>query len=414
MSHDDSVHLINEIPADENIRLGRLGRSLFIGFGLLGVLGLAAGVALGWARHDGGKYFFHSYLLNYCFVLSIALGAFFFTILQHLTRAGWSVVVRRLAECLGANFSYLLFLFLPILIPVTQGSGVLYPWADPTAVASNELLRHKAVYLAPHFFSLRALFYLTLWLQWGRYFLNRSVAQDSSGDHKATLDMERWSPVAMLLFAGTVTFAAIDWLMSLTPDWYSTIFGVYFFAGIAVAGLATLILTSICLQASGRLTRVITVEHYHDLGKLLLTFVVFWGYIAFSQYLLIWYGDIPEETQWYLVRQTGGWKWISLVFLIGGNCLIPFCVLLSRFVKRQKLLLGFWALWLLVMHWIDLYWIIMPDLDKVKLPFDIMDVCLLIGMLGIYMAGAVRVAGDNSLVPLADPRLKESLNFENQ
>ncbi len=217
----------------------------------------------------------------------------------------------------------------------------------------------------------------------------------------------------MLLFAGTVTFAAIDWLMSLTPDWYSTIFGVYFFAGIAVAGLATLILTSLCLQATGRLTRVITVEHYHDLGKLLLTFVVFWGYIAFSQYLLIWYGNIPEETQWYLVRQAGGWKWISLVFLVGGNCLIPFCGLLPRFVKRQKLLLGFWALWLLAMHWIDLYWIVMPNLGKDKLPFDIMDICLLVGMLGIYIASAVRVAGDNSLVPLADPRLKESLNFEN-
>ena len=109
------------------------------------------------------------------------------------------------------------------------------------------------------------------------------------------------------------------------------------------------------------MVRVITVEHYHDLGKLLLTFMVFWGYIAFSQYLLIWYGNIPEETQWYLVRQTGGWQWISLIFLVGGNCLIPFCGLLPRFVKRQKLLLGFWALWLLVMHWIDLYWIVMPD-----------------------------------------------------
>jgi hypothetical protein len=129
--------------------------------------------------------------------------------------------------------------------------------------------------------------------------------------------------------------------------------------------------------------------------------------------LLIWYGDIPEETHWYLVRQTGGWKWISLVFLAGGNCLIPFCGLLPRYVKRQKLLLGFWALWLLVMHWIDLYWIIMPNLSKDKLPFDIMDICLLVGMLGIYIASVVKVAGDNPLVPLADPRLKESLNFEN-
>ena len=413
MSDDHSAHPVSEIPPDENIRLGGLGPWVFFVFGLLGVLGLAAGIALGWARHDGWRYFFHSYLLNYCFLLSIALGALFFVNMQHITRAGWSVVLHRLAECLGANIPCLMALFLPILISVLQGNGVLYPWADPAAAAGSELLRHKAAYLEPTFFGFRAVGYFAVWLFLTRYFLTHSLAQDRTAETAETLRMERLSPAAMLLFAATVTFAAIDWLMSLTPDWYSTIFGVYFFAGIAVAGLATLILTSLCLQATGRLTRVITVEHYHDLGKLLLTFVVFWGYIAFSQYLLIWYGDIPEETQWYLVRQTGGWKWISLVFLVGGNCLIPFCGLLPRFVKRQKLLLGFWALWLLVMHWIDLYWIVMPNLGEDKLPFDIMDICLLVGMLGIYIAGVVKVAGNNSLVPLADPRLKESLNFEN-
>ncbi len=247
-----------------------------------------------------------------------------------------------------------------------------------------------------------------------RFFLKRSLAQDSSGNIAETLRMERWSPAAMLLLAGTVTLAAIDWLMSLTPHWYSTIFGVYFFAGAAVGGMAILILSAICLQAAGRLVHVITAEHYHDLGKLLLTFVVFWGYIAFSQYLLIWYGDIPEETRWYLVRQSGDWKWISLIFLIVGNCLIPLCGLLPRWVKRHKLLLGFWALWLLLMHWIDLYWIIMPNLGGDTLPFDPMDICLLAGMCGLYAAGVVQIAGTSALVPTADPRLKESLNFENQ
>jgi len=410
--NDHFSHPISEIPADENIQLGGLCRWANFGFGLLGLIGLIVGMALGRARHDGGLYFFHSYLLNYCFVLSIALGALFFVVLQHITRAGWSVVLRRLAECLGANITCLLILFLPILTPVLQGNGVLYPWADPSAAAVNELLRHKAVYLGPTFFGFRAVGYFAIWLFLTRFFLTRSLAQDDTGKIGETLRMERWSPAAMLLFAGTVTFAAIDWLMSLTPTWYSTIFGVYFFAGIAVAGLATLILSAICLQATGRLVLVITVEHYHDLGKLLLTFVVFWGYIAFSQYLLIWYGNIPEETEWYLVRQSGDWKWISLL-LIGGNCLIPFCGLLPRFVKRQKLLLGLWALWLLAMHWIDLYWIIMPNLGGDKLPFDPMDICLLVGMLGIYIAEAVRTAGHHSLVPLGDPRLMESLNFEN-
>ena len=413
MSHDDSAHPLTKIPADENIRLGALGRSAFAAFGLLGILALAAGVALGWARHDEWKYFFHSYLLNYCFVLSLALGAWFFVILQHLTRAGWSVVVRRPAEFLGANIPCLIVLFLPVLIPVLCASAVLYPWANPSAAAGDELLRHKAVYLNPTFFAFRAVGYFALWLFLTRFFLRHSLRQDRTADAAETLRMERASPMAMLLFAVTVTFAAIDWLMSLSPDWYSTIFGVYFFAGIAAAGISILILACLCLQATGRLARVITAEHYHDLGKLLLTFVVFWGYIAFSQYLLIWYGNIPEETTWYLVRQSGGWKWIAIA-LLAGHCLIPFCGLLPRSAKRRKMLLGFWALWLLVMHWIDLYWIIMPNLGRNKLPFDIMDVCLLVGMLSIYIAGAVKVAGNNSLVPLADPRLKESLNFVNQ
>ena len=205
--------------------------------------------ALGWARHDGWRYFFHSYLLNYCFVLSIALGGLFFINMQHITRAGWSVVLHRLAECLGANIPCLMALFLPILIPVLQGNGVLYPWADPAAASGSELLRHKAAYLEPTFFGFRAVGYFAVWLLLTRYFLTHSLAQDRTGDTAETLRMERFSPAAMLLFAGTVTFAAIDWLMSLTPDWYSTIFGVYFFAGIAVAGLSALILTSICLQA---------------------------------------------------------------------------------------------------------------------------------------------------------------------
>jgi hypothetical protein len=414
MSHQYSTQPINEIPADENLRLGRLGRRAFFGFGLIGLLGLAAGIALGWFRRDGGQYYFHSYLLNYCFVLTLALGTFFFVILQHITRAGWSVTVRRPAEFLSAVFPCLLILFLPILIPVLRGNGTLYIWADPSAATADELLRHKSAYLNPSFFAFRAVGYFAIWLFLTRFFLGRSLLQDSTGNVAETLRMERYSPAAMLLFAVTITFAAIDWLMSLSPDWYSTIFGVYFFSGTALAGIAILILSLLCLQAAGRLTRVVTVEHYHDLGKLLLTFVVFWGYIAFSQYLLIWYGDIPEETKWYLIRQTGGWKWIALVFLIGGHCLIPFCGLLSRHAKRNKILLGFWALWLLVMHWIDLYWIIMPNLDTDSLPFDIINVCLLVGMLGVYLAAAVGVAGNNPLAPTADPRLKESLNFKNQ
>ena len=172
------------------------------------------------------------------------------------------------------------------------------------------------------------------------------------------------------------------------------------------------------LQLSGRLKRSISIEHYHDLGKLLFAFVIFWGYIAFSQYLLIWYANIPEETDWYVARQSGPWVWVSLVLLF-GNLLIPFCGLLSRHAKRRKWSLLFWAVWLLAMHWIDLYYLVMPSLSvptgghPAALPFGAIDICLFLGIGGVYLAGLVDTAGQHPLLPVADPRLRESLAFEN-
>jgi hypothetical protein len=218
--------------------------------------------------------------------------------------------------------------------------------------------------------------------------------------------------VALLLFAFTVTFASFDWLMSLSPRWFSTIFGVYFFSGAVVAFFAAIILAAMVLQLLGRLKTTVTIEHYHDLGKLLFAFVVFWGYIAFSQYLLMWYANIPEETGWYLVRQSGPWRWVALALLF-GNLLIPFCGLLSRHVKRWKWSLAFWAAWLLAMHWLDLYWIIMPNLSPSALPLGAIDACLFLGIGGVYLAGLIHVAGQHPLLPIADPRLGESLAFEN-
>ena len=359
------------------------------------MLGLTGGIVLGWQCGDGWTCFSYSYLLNYCFFLSISLGALFCVALDHATRAGWNVALRRLAEIMAANFPCLTVLFLPIIVPVLLGSHSLYAWNDPSAVAGDPLLRHKAPYLSAGFFGVRAVIYLAVWWLLGRFYLTRSLEQDRSGDPALTLRMERLSPVALLLCAVTVTFASFDWLMSLSPRWFSTIFGVYFYSGAVVGFFAAIILAAVVLQLLGRLKSplslwergggegglneeaipdsaltltlsqrergLITVEHYHDLGKLLFAFVIFWGYIAFSQYLLIWYANIPEETEWYLVRQSGPWLWVSLVLLFGG-LLIPFCGLLSRHAKRRRWSLAFWAVWLLAMHWIDLYWIIMPNL----------------------------------------------------
>ncbi len=380
--------------------------------GLAGVAALACAVALGWWRGDGLRYFLHSYLLNYCFVLSIALGALCFVATQHACRAGWSVTVRRLSELLAAPVPLLALLALPILLPVLLGKGTLYCWADPHTAAANELLAHKAPYFNPVFFAARSLGYFLVWWLLARYFLLRSVQQDRSGDARLTLRMERLSGPALLLFFFTVTFASFDWLMSLDPWWSSTIFGVYYFSGAVVGFLAAVILLALLLQSGGRLRASVTIEHYHDLGKLLFAFVIFWGYIAFSQYLLIWYGNIPEETGWYLVRQTGAWATVLLV-LLSVHLLVPFFGLLSREVKRRKALLGFWAAWMLVAHWIDVYWLVMPSQSPAAPPLALLDFVCLAGIGCLYLAAVCHAADGRELLPLGDPRLAESLAFEN-
>jgi len=399
-------------PSDQRTTLEGVSPRLAPLLAALGLAGLAVGLGLGLIQGDGLRYFFHAYLINYCYFLSISLGGLFFVALGHATRAGWSVTTRRLAELIAANIPFLAVLFLPILLPVLAGSGSLYVWNSASA-GGDELLRHKiAYYLNPGFFTVRTVFYFLVWGWMARFFLLRSVEQDTSGDPALTTRMERFSPVALVLFALTVSFASFDWMMSLEPAWFSTIFGVYFFSGAAVGFLATIILVAMLLQSTGRLTSSITVEHYHDLGKLLFTFVFFWGYIAFSQYMLIWYANYPEETTWYLTRQTGSWKWVSLVLLF-AHLLIPFCGLLSREAKRRKAILGFWAAWLLVVHWIDLYWLVAPSLNRDGVRIGLIDAACFVGIGGVYLAGLLRLAHGRSLVPLGDPRIEESLAFEN-
>ena len=398
--------------ANSQTTLGPIASRGFWASALVGVAALAIAAGLGAARGDNLAYFLRSYLLNFCYFLSISIGALFFVAIQHVSRAGWSVTVRRLAELPGANFACLTLLFLPILATVLLGRGSLYEWASPEAVSGDPLLQHKAAYLAPPFFAVRSIGYLAIWWLMGWYFLRRSLQQDRTGEDNLTLQAERFSPVALVVLAVTVSFAAIDWLMSLDAHWSSTIYGLYYFSGAMVAFLAAVILVAIGLQDTGRLREMVTVEHYHDLGKLLFGFVIFWAYIAFSQYLLIWYANIPEETTWYLARQTGAWKWASLA-LVFANFLIPFLGLLSREVKRRKFPLGFWAAWLLVFHWIDVQWLVMPGFAAEGPTFGLIDAFCLLGVGGLYVAGTLRVARQRALVPLKDPRLGESLAFEN-
>lgn len=384
---------------------------------LVGGLALAAAVLLGLNEGDHLRRFFHAYLVGYVFVLSIALGGLFFVIVQHLTNAHWSVTLRRLAEFTAISLPWVGALGLPLLYPlfthhgVEEHGGLLWPWIHPHGEHA-ELIAGKRPWLNPTFFALRMLGYYAVWAALGIAFVRCSFQQDRTDDPAPTVRAKRWSAVGIIVFAITTTLAAFDLLMSLDPAWFSTIFGVYFFAGSVVAIFAWLILTALFMQRTGRMQRAVTVEHYHDLGKFLFAFVFFWGYIAFSQYMLMWYGDIPEETVWFAQRQTAAWMPVSWL-LVAGHFVIPFAGLLSRHVKRRLTVLGFWAAWMLIMHWVDLYWLVVPGLDSEHLTFGLIEILTSAGLVGLFVAGLARIAGGRPLVPLNDPLLPECLEFQN-
>ncbi|MCH8165190.1 MAG: quinol:cytochrome C oxidoreductase [Planctomycetes bacterium] len=426
-------------PADitnENRYLGELVPKICRYAGLGGLALLVASVVLGWAGEAGLERFLRSYLVAFFFVLSLSLGGLFFVLLQHLTRAGWSVVVRRIAEGLADNLKWLWIPFIPILVAVWTGH--LYDWADPSRLSEAEraLFQHKEPFLTPWFWTIRAAVYFGVWAWLARFFVNRSVQQDATGDPQTTTRMQSVAAPGMILYAFTQTFAAVDWIMTLEFAWYSTMFGVYFFAASTCGAFAAMIIILYLLQRSGRLTNVITTEHYHDLGKLLFAFgVVFWAYIAYSQYMLIWYANIQEETIWFVIRQLGGWKTMS-IFLILGHFAGPFLILISRYPKRWKGVLAIGAAWMLGVHFIDLYWLVMPAipdeliqsvttysqlvtefeasyLPEYDLHWRVLDLTCLLGVLGVFVAMAAWSMRNRSLVPERDPRLDESLAFEN-
>lgn len=386
--------------------------------GGLGVVGLGAAAAMGVAKHDHLASFLFSYQVAFCYFLAIALGGLFFVTLQHLTKAGWSVVVRRLAEIIAGTLPVMFLLFLPVLLITLSGNHALFEWADPKIAAKDELISHKTPFLNLGFFATRAVICFAVWSTLAWFFKRNSVQQDATGDTRFTARSEKVSAPGMMIFALTLTLAAVDWIMSLSPHWYSTIIGVYYFAGCAVSIMATLILLSRFLQSRGKLNGVITTEHYHDLGKLLFAFTFFWGYIAFSQYMLIWYANIPEGTFWYLARQQGQWVAFAVALLF-GHLLLPWVGLISRHAKRNPIILSFWAVWLLVFHWADMVYLIMPNIAHhdpslaTIIPVGLIDVACFVGVGGIFLAAVGFGLRGRALIPVKDPRLVESTAFEN-
>jgi hypothetical protein len=344
-------------------------------------------------------------------VLSIALGVLWFVAIQHLTNAKWSVVVRRVAEILASNMLLVGVLSLGVVGPMLAGSSDLYAWLDHAKVEQDHILHHKAAYLNIQFFCVRWLIYFGFWIWLGRRFFKLSVQQDTDGGSEISSALQRISAPSMIAFAVTLTFCAIDVLMSLDATWFSTMFGVYYFAGCVLAGYSSLGLALFWLQGKGRLTTSVTEDHYHDIGKMMFAFTVFWAYIGFSQFMLIWYADIPEETHWYLWRFQGDWKVVSSL-LLAAHFVVPFFGLMSRHVKRNKRTLAFWAVWILVIHYVDLFWLVYPN-GTAEVPLGLVDILCLIGVLGLFIGVSARRARGVNLIPTGDPRLADSLAFEN-
>lgn len=403
-----------QLPAS----LAALSLPLCIG----GLAALLIGWALGFSVN--ASFAMSAYLTALVYCVTIAVGCLFFVLIQHLCRAGWSVVIRRIAELIMIMIVPLAILFIPVIASLLFGEGTLYRWDDPNYAVEHHLpmaaWAEKTRWLSPGWFTIRAIVYFAIWSALAIYYYRGSVEQDQTGDKSVTDRLQYWSGPAVMLFCGATSFAAFDWVMSLAPMWFSTMFGVYLFAGSVLAAHCVLAVSAYVLQEQGALRDEVTVEHYHDLGKFMFGFVFFWTYISFSQYLLIWYGNIPEETVWFYHRQGGPWGTLALM-LIFFHWMLPFLGLLSRHVRRNPTLVFGWAVYLLLMHFIDIYWMIMPESIPVEGeratmggPVGVISSLLCVGgMLSLLTGLVLRVASQTKVIAVQDPRLRESIAFQN-
>jgi hypothetical protein len=372
---------------------------------VLAVLGAVTCAILGPANP---KQFFFSWLVSFLFCMSLTLGALFFVLIQYAAQGGWGIVVRRIGETVFVTIPVMAVLFLPVL----PGLHDLYEWSHTEAMAEDALLRWKSPYLNESFFLIRAALFFVIWSFIAIVYYRGSRRQDTTADPGVTARLRKFAGPCIIVLALTQSFAAIDWIMSLTPHWYSTMFGVYFFAGSFIGFIALLSIVTVSMRGAGLLDTIISAEHLHDIGKLLFAFTAFWAYIGFSQFFLIWYANLPEETIWYQARMEGSWLTVSIL-LMAGHFGAPFFYLMGRAVKRRGSTLAIGGAWLLTMHFVDIYWQVMPTLHPEGFSPSVLDAAALLTVGGTFIAAASWLMRRNALVPLGDPRLPESIAFEN-
>ncbi len=352
--------------------------------------------------------FFHSYLFAFSFWAGISIGSLALLMLQHLTGGGWGLVIRRVLEAATRTLPLVLILFVPIVL----GAHRLYKWTDAHEIAEHPVLKEKSKYLNLPFFTVRAAIYFAIWLALA-YFLNRwSLLQDRTADSKYTKNMRVLSGPGMVLFVFTVSFASIDWFMSLDWEWSSTIYGFIFVAAWSLSALAFTIAVMAALSKQEPMNNVVAQLHFHDLGKLLLALVMLWSYFAFSQFLIIWSGNLPEEIGWYLPRIHGAWGAIALAVIV-LHFAFPFLFLLSRSLKRHAGKLVIVAVLILVMRLIDLFWMIEPNFSGGEFHFSWMDLVAPIAMGGLWLGVFARALTQRALIPINDPLYETVLEQKN-
>lgn len=346
-----------------------------------------------------------AYLTAFFYFTCLALGGLFFTSIQHVAKAGWSSSIRRLSESMTAFVPYILVTGLILLF----GMKYLFPWVDPKVIASYPLVAAKTDYLNVGFFGIRLVLFCGGWLVFRYFIVGNSLKQDQTGDENLTHKNVGASIGFLLFFSISFTLFSMDLLMSLLPTWYSTIFGIYTFSGLFQSSLAFLALMIIFVQRSGFVKGYITVEHLHDVVKFLKGFTVFWAYIAFSQFMLIWYANIPEETEYYLMRsQNSGWIMISVALII-FRFIVPFIALLPRGLKRNENHVILVASLILIMQYVDIYWMVYPNFFHGHVTFGLIEIGAFAGFAGLFLFSVSSFLQKNSIVPLKDPRLHEAI-----
>ena len=373
-------------------------RNVAFAVGLLFTLALILGAVL------SPGYFFHGYLVGFVFWTGITVGSLALLMLQHLTGGAWGLVIRRVLEASTRTFPLLLLLFIPVAI----GLKHIYPWTDAAVMNSTPALQKKTSFLNPSFFILRAFVYFAIWSALAMALNWLSLQQDRAASREVRKRMQMISGPGLVVTIICITFAAIDWVMSLDPSWYSTIYGLIFVASWALSALAFTILIMNWLSAREPMNAVVQPRHSHDWGNLTLTLVMLWTYFAFSQYLLIWSGNLPEETTWYVARKQGGWGAIALAVVI-FQFAFPFLALLSRATKKNAQRLAMLAALILVMRIIDVIWLIEPTYSRGDFVFNWMDYVAPIAIGGLWLGTFAWQLQKRPLLPINDPQLEQAV-----